>query len=113
MARFSPALSALLVVLIANAPVAVAQDYRAEVAEMVVERCYRVVARYRIAVAKWADPADRLSESDVLAELYRADETERLIESIAGHVKGLPPEARKWAYDVAYVECFINGAGGE
>ena len=113
MARFSTALSALLMVLIANAPVAVAQDYRAEVAEMVVERCYRVVARYRIAVADWADPEVRLSESEVLAELYRADATERLVESIAQHVKGLPLEARKWAYNVAYVECFINGAGGE
>ena len=113
MARFRPALSALLMVLIANAPAVFAQDYRAEVAEMVVERCYRVVARYRIAVADWADPEVRLSESEVIAELYRADETERLIESIAEHVKGLPLDARKWAYNVAYVECFINGAGGE
>ena len=105
-------LSALLMGLVANVPGAIAQDYRAEVVEMVVERCYRVVARYRLVLARDEDPAIQLSESDVIAELYRGDDTERLIEAIAENVEGLPPQARKWAYDSAYVECFIGSAGG-
>ena len=49
----------------------------------------------------------------MLEALKRAEHTDRFIASLTELVKGKDREERTRLYDIAHVECFLSGAGGD
>ena len=108
--RFGMRIPALLAAaLLAAAPIAKAQDYRAEIMAKVVDRCYAATIRYKLLVARKTHRID-IPEATILRSLKEEEHTERLIASLAEMVTGKDRSDRMRLYDIAYVECFLSGA---
>ena len=105
-----PAAIALLLSLAiaGNAP---AQGYRAEIETQVIDRCYRTTARWRLHLARRTHDISSISEEEIVRVLRDAPHTEPLIAALTKTVSGKSREARQALYDIAYVECFLEGAG--
>ena len=87
-----------------------AQDYRAEIEAGVIDRCYRATARWRLHLARQTHDIS-ITEEEIVRVLRDAPHTESLIAALTKTVSGKPREARQVLYDIAYVECFLKGAG--
>ena len=90
-----------------NAP---AQGYRAEIEAQVIDRCYRTTARWRLYLLRRTHDIS-ITEGEIVRVLREAPHTEPLIAGLTKTVSGKPREARQALYDIAYVECFLKGAG--
>ena len=99
-------------VLVTAAPVAKAEDHRAEIMARVVDRCYPATVRWRVMEARRKGNVD-LSEAEMIHTLKTAPHTEHLITALAETVKGHDAETRARLYDIAFVECFLSGVGTE
>ena len=99
-------------VLVTAAPVTKAEDHRAEIMARVVDRCYPATVRWRLLEARRQGNAG-FSEAEMIRTLKAAPHTERLITGLAETVRGHDPETRARLYDIAFVECFLSGAGTE
>lgn len=99
-------------VLATAAPVANAEDHRAEIMARVVDRCYPATVRWRVMEARRKGGAG-FSEAEMIRTLKAAPHTERLITDLAETVRGHDAETRARLYDIAYVECFLSGVGTE
>ena len=102
-------------VLVAAAPVAKAEDHRAEIMARVVDRCYPATVRWRLLEARRKGNAG-ISEADMIRTirtLKAAPHTERLITALAETVRGHDAQTRARLYDIAFVECFLSGVGTE
>lgn len=102
----------LSAVLVAAAPVAKAEDLRAEIMARVVDRCYPATVRWRVMEARRKGSVD-LSETEMIHSLKTAPHTEHLITALAETVKGHDAETRARLYDIAFVECFLGGVSTE
>lgn len=96
--------------LLTVAPFAYAENYRAEIMAEVVDRCYTATIRYKLLVARQTHRID-IPEATMLQTLKNEDHTERLIASPSELVEGKSWKDRSRLYNVAYVECFLSGAG--
>ena len=99
-------------VLVTAAPVAKAEEHRAEITARVVDRCYPATVRWRLMEARRKGYVD-FSEAEMIRTLKAAPHTERLITALAETVKGHDAQTRARLYDIAFVECFLRGAGTE
>ena len=87
-----------------------AQGTRTEIEAEVIDRCYRATARWRLHLARQTHDIS-ITEEEIVRVLRDAPHTEPLIAALTKTVSGKPREARQALYDIAYVECFLEGAG--
>ena len=87
-----------------------AQGYRAEIESQVIDRCDRATARWRLHWARQTHDIP-ITDEEIVRVLRDAPHTEPLIAALTKTVSGKPREARQALYDIAYVECFLAGAG--
>lgn len=99
-------------VLVTAGPVAKAEEHRAEIMARVIDRCYPATVRWRILEARRKGYVD-FSEAVMIRTLKAAPHTERLITALAETVRGHDAQTRARLYDIAFVECFLSGAGTE
>ena len=85
-----------------------AQDYRAEIMEQVIDRCYRATIRYH-AMVRTPDRLNVAAETAMLRTLKAAPHTEHLLAALTETVRGKDREQRKILYDIAFVNCFVSG----
>ena len=102
----------LTAALVTAAPVAKAEDYRAEIVARVVDRCYPATVRWRLLEARRKGAVD-FSEAEMIRTLKVAPHTEHLVTSLAETVRGHDAQTRARLYDIAFVECFPSGIGTE
>ena len=94
--------------LLAGAAGASAQDYRAEIMEQVVDRCYRTTVRYH-AMVRAPEHRNDAAETELVRILKAAPHTERLIAALTETAQGKGREQRQTLYDIAFVNCFVSG----
>ena len=104
-----PRTLACAALLLAGTASAFAQDYRAEIMEQVIDRCYRATIRYHVMVHT---PGRRnvTAETGMFQILKAAPHTERLLAALTETVRGKDREQRKILYDIAFVNCFVRGS---
>lgn len=104
-----PRTLACVALLIAGTAGVSAQDYRAEIMEQVVDRCYRATVRYHAMVR---DPGRRnVADEDAMVRILKAaPHTERLVTALTETIRGKGPEQRSNLYDIAFVNCFVSGS---
>ena len=73
--------------LLVGAAGASAQDYRAEITEQVVDRCYRTTVRYH-AMVRAPEHRNDAAEAELVQILKAAPHTERLIAALTETVQG-------------------------
>lgn len=87
-----------------------AQDCRAEIMEHVMDRCYRMTIQHRFMTT----PSVRnsaLTQDHAIRVLKDAPHSERLVQHMEATVSGRNLAERKHLYDIAFVNCFLNGVG--
>ena len=99
---------ACIVLLLAGTAGASAQDYRAEIMEQVIERCYRTTVRYH-AMVRAPEHRNDAAETELVQILKAAPHTERLLAVLTETVRGKDRAQRKSLYDIAFVNCFVGG----
>ena len=103
-----PKTLACVALLLAGTAGASAQDYRAEIVEQVIDRCYRTTVRYH-AMVRAPDRRNVAAETAMVQRLKAAPHTERLLAALTETVRGKRREQRKILYDIAFVNCFVSG----
>ena len=99
---------ACVALLVAGTAGASAQDYRTEIMEQVVDRCYRTTVRYH-AMVRAPERRNVAAEAEMVQILEAAPHTERLIAALTETVQGKDRDQRQILYDIAFVNCFISG----
>ena len=98
--------------LIATAPVsAESQNYRAEITEHVVDRCYNAAASFRLWFARRKGYEVPLTAAEIVADLKRSAHTDTFVSNLVETVRGHDATTRMRLYDIAYVECFLASVG--
>ena len=104
-----PRTLACVALLLAGTAGASAQDYRAEIMEQVVDRCYRTTVGFH-AMVRAPEHRNVAGEAELVQRLKAAPHTERLLAALTETVRGKDREQRKTLYDIAFVNCFVSGA---
>ena len=104
-----PRTLACVALLIAGTAGASAQDYRAEIMEHVVDRCYRATVHFH-AMIRAPDSPNLAGEDELVRMLKAAPHTERLVAALTETVRGKDHEQRTNLYDIAFVNCFVSGS---
>ena len=104
-----PRTLACVALLIAGTAGASAQDYRAEIMEHVVDRCYRATVHFH-AMVRTPDSPNATGEDELVRILKAAPHTERLVAALTETVGGKDRAQRMNLYDIAFVNCFLGGS---
>ena len=104
-----PRTLACVALLVAGTTAASAQDYRAEITEHVVDRCYRATVHFH-AMVRAPDAPNVVGEDELVRILKAAPHTERLAAELAETVRNKDRAQRMNLYDIAFVNCFLSGS---
>ena len=104
-----PRTLACVALLIAGTVGASAQDYRTEIMEHVVDRCYRATVHFH-AMVRAPDSPNVTGEVELVQLLKAAPHTERLVAALTETVRGKDRAQRTNLYDIAFVNCFVSGS---
>lgn len=104
-----PRTLACVALLVTGTAGASAQDYRAEIMEHVVDRCYRATVHFH-AMVRTPDSPNATGEDELVQILKAAPHTERLVAALTETVGGKDRAQRMNLYDIAFVNCFLGGS---